>query len=57
MFLSRNLNHTKKTHKHVKPRYQLLRTSWHVQTSLFFENSTLHGMRYTAEAGRPIIEK
>lgn len=36
---------------------KLLRTSWNVQTKLFFEKSTLHGVRYISENGRPFIEK
>ncbi|RZC35753.1 sodium channel protein Nach-like, partial [Asbolus verrucosus] len=30
---------------------------WNVQTKLFFEHSTLHGVRYIAENGRPFFEK
>lgn len=37
--------------------YRLLKTSWNVQWKLFFQNSTLHGVRYIAETGRPFIEK
>lgn len=37
--------------------YRLLKTSWNVQWKLFFQNSTLHGVRYIAERGRPFIEK
>lgn len=36
---------------------ELLKTSWKVQAKLFFQHSTLHGVRYIAEEGRPIIEK
>ncbi|KAK5644500.1 hypothetical protein RI129_005800 [Pyrocoelia pectoralis] len=43
--------------KNVKPKYQLLRTSWRVQAKLFFEHSTLHGVRYIAEEERPLVEK
>ncbi|EFA10172.2 sodium channel protein Nach [Tribolium castaneum] len=34
-----------------------LGTSWQVQTKLFFEHSTLHGVRYIAEYGRPFLER
>lgn len=37
--------------------YKNLGTSWQVQTKLFFEHSTLHGVRYIAENGRPFLEK
>ncbi|CAB0002733.1 unnamed protein product [Nesidiocoris tenuis] len=37
--------------------YSLFKTSWKYQTREFFENSTLHGVRYVAEKGRPIYEK
>lgn len=43
--------------KTVKRATNHLRTSWHVQARLFFEKSTLHGVRYIAESGRPFIEK
>ncbi|XP_045473290.1 sodium channel protein Nach-like [Harmonia axyridis] len=35
---------------------KILKTSWKVQTQVFFENSTLHGVRYIAEKGRPFFE-
>lgn len=35
----------------------LLRTSWNYQATQFFQNSTLHGVRYIAEKGRPFLEK
>lgn len=35
----------------------LLKTSLLHQTKEFFANSTLHGIRYIAEQGRPIAEK
>ncbi|KAK9732285.1 Amiloride-sensitive sodium channel [Popillia japonica] len=41
----------------VKRKYTLLRTSWRVQAKLFFEHSTLHGVRYIAEKGRPFAER
>lgn len=37
--------------------YGLLKTSLKYQTKEFFENSTLHGVRYIAEKGRPFGEK
>jgi Amiloride-sensitive sodium channel len=37
--------------------YGLLKTSLKYQTKEFFENSTLHGVRYVAEKGRPFTEK
>ncbi|BES90504.1 pickpocket 23 short form [Nesidiocoris tenuis] len=37
--------------------YSLFKTSWKYQTREFFENSTLHGVRYVAEKARPIYEK
>ncbi|XP_017777841.1 PREDICTED: sodium channel protein Nach-like [Nicrophorus vespilloides] len=37
--------------------YKLLKTSWEHQGRIFFEQSTLHGVRYIAETGRPLIEK
>ncbi|KAK9889769.1 hypothetical protein WA026_007148 [Henosepilachna vigintioctopunctata] len=49
--------------KKLKPRmswsdfYKLLKTSWSVQTRAFFENSTLHGVRYIAESQRPFFDK
>ena len=36
---------------------QLFRTSLLYQTKEFFNNSTLHGIRYIAEKGRPFSEK
>ena len=36
---------------------QLFRTSLLYQTKEFFDNSTLHGIRYIAEKGRPFGEK
>lgn len=37
--------------------YELLKTSWTYQTREFFDHSTLHGVRYIAEEGRPFCEK
>ncbi|KAL1116505.1 hypothetical protein AAG570_004977 [Ranatra chinensis] len=37
--------------------FGLLKTSWLYQTKQFFDNSSLHGVRYIAEEGRPTIEK
>ncbi|XP_023310115.1 sodium channel protein Nach [Anoplophora glabripennis] len=48
---------TRRKSKTVPSNYQMLKTSWGVQGKLFFENSTLHGVRYIAEDGRPFIEK
>lgn len=44
----------------VKPRitsFRLLRTSFLYQTKEFFNNSTLHGVRYIAESNRPFGER
>lgn len=38
-------------------KYDLLKTSWTYQTQEYFKNSTLHGVRYIAEEGRPFSEK
>ncbi|XP_055611981.1 sodium channel protein Nach-like [Uranotaenia lowii] len=38
-------------------RFQLLKGSLLYQTKEYFENSTLHGVRYIAEEGRPFFEK
>ncbi|XP_069675742.1 pickpocket protein 19-like [Periplaneta americana] len=38
-------------------KYDLLKTSWTYQTQEYFENSTLHGVRYIRESGRPFCEK
>lgn len=43
--------------KKIKQNYKVFGTSLRVQTKLFFEHSTLHGVRYIAENGRPILEK
>ncbi|PSN38910.1 hypothetical protein C0J52_16366, partial [Blattella germanica] len=37
--------------------YELLKTSWSYQTQEYFDNSTLHGVRYINEDGRPTCEK
>jgi hypothetical protein len=37
--------------------YGLLKTSLKYQTKEFFDSSTLHGVRYIAEKGRPFSEK
>ncbi|XP_052567592.1 sodium channel protein Nach [Culex pipiens pallens] len=37
--------------------FRLFRSSLLYQTKEFFENSTLHGVRYIAEEGRPFFEK
>lgn len=36
---------------------RLFRTSLLYQTREFFNNSTLHGVRYIAESGRPFFER
>lgn len=36
---------------------QLLRTSFYYQIKEFFNNSTLHGVRYIAESDRPFGER
>ncbi|XP_066994081.2 sodium channel protein Nach-like [Anabrus simplex] len=38
-------------------KYELLKTSLSYQTSQFFDNSTLHGVRYIREEGRPFCER
>lgn len=43
--------------KNVKRTGKYLQISSNVQTKLFFEKSTLHGVRYIAESGRPFIER
>jgi acid-sensing ion channel, other len=37
--------------------FKLMGTSLKVQVTEFFNNSTLHGVRYIAEPGRPFGEK
>lgn len=37
--------------------YKLIPTNFHHQAKEFFSNSTLHGVRYIAEKGRPFGEK
>lgn len=48
-----------KRERFLKPTeaYGLLKTSLKYQTKEFFNNSTLHGVRYIAEKGRPFGEK
>ncbi|XP_055522415.1 sodium channel protein Nach-like [Wyeomyia smithii] len=53
---------TKKVKKERKSKgpfsmWHLLRSSLLYQTKEFFKNSTLHGVRYIAEEGRPFMEK
>lgn len=38
-------------------KHELLATSYRFQTKEFFDNSTLHGVRYIAEEGRPFCER
>jgi amiloride-sensitive sodium channel len=41
----------------IKRTYELLKTSWAYQTQEYFKNSTLHGVQYIREEGRPFYEK
>lgn len=53
------LQKSKKDHR-SKPKittFRLFRTSLLYQTREFFNNSTLHGVRYIAETGRPFGER
>ncbi|XP_069675741.1 sodium channel protein Nach-like [Periplaneta americana] len=43
--------------KEYHRRRALLRTSWAFQTRQFFDNTTLHGVRYINEPNRPFCEK
>ncbi|KAK7792769.1 hypothetical protein R5R35_004882 [Gryllus longicercus] len=43
--------------KKLASRCRLLRTSLSYQTKQFFDNSTLHGVRYIREEGRPFCER
>ncbi|XP_055838345.1 sodium channel protein Nach [Episyrphus balteatus] len=43
--------------KNILEKVTLLRRSLIFQTKEFFQNSTLHGVRYIAESGRPLGEK
>jgi hypothetical protein len=47
---------TMKTTK-TRNKCELLKTSWTYQTKEYFEKSTLHGVRYINEDGRPFCEK
>ncbi|CAB0005646.1 unnamed protein product [Nesidiocoris tenuis] len=38
-------------------KYSLLKTSWKYQTREFFERSTIHGLRYFSEKGKPSYQK
>ncbi|PSN38909.1 hypothetical protein C0J52_16367, partial [Blattella germanica] len=42
--------------KEYHRRYALLKTSWSFQTRQFFDNTTLHGVRYINEPNRPFCE-
>lgn len=46
-----------KLNRHRAKLYQLIPTNFTHQTKEFFSNSTLHGVRYIAEKGRPFGEK
>ncbi|KAJ8874729.1 hypothetical protein PR048_025595 [Dryococelus australis] len=37
--------------------FNLLKTSWQYQARQFFQNSTLHGVRYLRQEGRPFYER
>lgn len=61
-FVEGKVNHLRlkmKRERFVRPTevYGLLKTSLKYQTKEFFNNSTLHGVRYIAEKGRPFGEK
>lgn len=61
-FFWEKINHLRcrmKQEKFLKPTevYGLLKTSFKYQTKEFFNNSTLHGVRYIAEKGRSFGEK
>ena len=43
--------------KALSSNYGLLRTSWRIQAELFFQQSSLHGVKYIAENGRPFLER
>jgi amiloride-sensitive sodium channel len=40
-----------------RKKHELLKTSWTYQTKEYFEKSTLHGVKYINEDGRPFCEK
>lgn len=46
-----------KPEKPILSNFRLFRTSLMYQTREFFNNSTLHGVRYIAETGRPFGER
>ncbi|PNF31312.1 hypothetical protein B7P43_G11545 [Cryptotermes secundus] len=43
--------------RNIRKTYELLKTSWTYQTQEYFNNSTLHGVQYIREEGRPFYEK
>ncbi|XP_030761660.1 acid-sensing ion channel 1-like [Sitophilus oryzae] len=43
--------------KRISTSYKYLKISWTVQVREFFEYSTLHGVKYIAEHGRPFLER
>lgn len=52
--------HIPQKNEKEKPKFstrKLFKTSLVYQTREFFNNSTLHGVRYIAESGRPFGEK
>lgn len=46
-----------KTYQKLKDLLRLLKRSFLYQTHEFFQVSTLHGVRYINEPGRPFIER
>lgn len=53
-------NHVKKKQQSKKDKFSTLKLFWTsilYQTKEFFNNSTLHGVRYIAEEGRPFGER
>jgi amiloride-sensitive sodium channel len=55
-FLTLLITSTMKT-ANIRKTYELLKTSWTYQTREYFNNSTLHGVQYIREEGRPFYEK
>jgi hypothetical protein len=51
------LTHSTMKTAETKKKCELLKTSWTYQTTEYFKKSTLHGMRYINEDGRPFCEK
>ncbi|XP_071050746.1 sodium channel protein Nach [Onthophagus taurus] len=55
--LAGTVKRNKKKTKSVCKTMKLLETSWTVQAKLFFQNCTLHGVKYLTEKGRPLSER